>query len=43
MDPDRLEAMSLAARRTAQNGFCSTRIIPHYEHFYERVLVDDVG
>jgi len=37
-DPDRLETMALAARRTAQNRFCSTRIIPRYEHFYERVV-----
>jgi N-acetyl-alpha-D-glucosaminyl L-malate synthase BshA len=37
-DPARLKAMSLAARRTAQDQFCSTRIIPHYERFYERVV-----
>jgi N-acetyl-alpha-D-glucosaminyl L-malate synthase BshA len=37
-DPDRLEAMSVAARRTAQDKFCATRIIPHYESFYERIL-----
>jgi N-acetyl-alpha-D-glucosaminyl L-malate synthase BshA len=37
-DPERLEAMSAAARRTAQDRFCATRIIPHYEAFYEQVL-----
>jgi glycosyltransferase involved in cell wall biosynthesis len=36
-DPGRLEAMALAARRTAQDRFCSTRIIPRYERFYERI------
>jgi len=37
-DPDRLEAMSSAARRTAQDFFCASRIIPLYESFYERIL-----
>jgi glycosyltransferase involved in cell wall biosynthesis len=37
-DVDRLEAMSQAARRTAQAEFCSTRIIPLYERFYDRVV-----
>jgi N-acetyl-alpha-D-glucosaminyl L-malate synthase BshA len=37
-DPERLEAMSLAARRMAQDRFCSTRIIPRYEKFYERII-----
>jgi glycosyltransferase involved in cell wall biosynthesis len=37
-DPGRLEAMSQAARRTAQDRFCTTRIIPLYEDFYQRVL-----
>jgi len=37
-NPDRLEAMSLAARRTAQARFCASRIIPRYEKFYERVV-----
>jgi len=37
-DPDRLEAMALAGRRTAQDQFCSTRIIPRYERFYERIV-----
>jgi glycosyltransferase involved in cell wall biosynthesis len=37
-DPARLEAMSQAARRTAQERFCTTRIIPLYEDYYRRVL-----
>jgi glycosyltransferase involved in cell wall biosynthesis len=42
-DSARLEAISKAARRTAQDHFCSSRIIPHYESYYERVLAEDVG
>jgi N-acetyl-alpha-D-glucosaminyl L-malate synthase BshA len=37
-DPARLEAMSRAARKTAQDHFCASRIIPHYERYYEQVL-----
>jgi N-acetyl-alpha-D-glucosaminyl L-malate synthase BshA len=37
-DAPRYTAMSLAARRTAQDHFCATRIIPRYEEYYERVL-----
>jgi N-acetyl-alpha-D-glucosaminyl L-malate synthase BshA len=37
-DGPRYTAMSLAARRTAQDHFCATRIIPRYEEYYERVL-----
>jgi N-acetyl-alpha-D-glucosaminyl L-malate synthase BshA len=37
-DGPRYAAMSLAARRTAQDHFCATRIIPRYEEYYERVL-----
>jgi N-acetyl-alpha-D-glucosaminyl L-malate synthase BshA len=37
-DPTRREAMAAAARRTAQDRFCATRIIPLYEAYYERVL-----
>jgi len=37
-DPPRLSAMSKAARRTAQDRFCTTRIIPLYEDYYRRVL-----
>jgi len=38
-DPLRLAAMGAAARKTASDRFCSTRIIPLYEAYYERVLV----
>ena len=34
----RLEAMILAARKTAQDRFCASRIIPQYEAYYERVV-----
>jgi N-acetyl-alpha-D-glucosaminyl L-malate synthase BshA len=37
-DPLRLREMSQAARRTAQDRFCTTRIIPLYEDYYRRVL-----
>jgi N-acetyl-alpha-D-glucosaminyl L-malate synthase BshA len=37
-DKARLDAMAAAARRTASDRFCSTRIIPLYETFYERVI-----
>jgi glycosyltransferase involved in cell wall biosynthesis len=37
-NPSRLETMSRAARKTAQDKFCTTRIIPMYEHYYEAVL-----
>ena len=37
-DQARLAAMSTAARRTASDRFCSSRIIPVYEQYYERVL-----
>jgi N-acetyl-alpha-D-glucosaminyl L-malate synthase BshA len=37
-DPERLEAMSAAARRTAQDRFCASRIIPLYERYYQQVL-----
>jgi L-malate glycosyltransferase len=33
-----LAAMSQSARRTAQDHFCTTRIIPLYEDYYQRVL-----
>jgi L-malate glycosyltransferase len=36
-DPEALEAMAKAARRTAQQRFCASRIIPVYEAFYERI------
>jgi len=37
-DEPRLAAMALAARRTASDHFCSSRIIPLYKQYYERVL-----
>jgi hypothetical protein len=37
-DPVRLEQMASAARRTAQDFFCASRIIPLYENFYERII-----
>jgi len=37
-DAERLETMSCAARKTAQDKFCATRIIPQYEAYYEKVI-----
>ena len=37
-DPARLEIMSKAARKTAQDKFCASRIIPMYEAYYEQVI-----
>ena len=37
-DPAQLDTMATAARQTAQQRFCSTKIIPKYEEYYERVL-----
>jgi N-acetyl-alpha-D-glucosaminyl L-malate synthase BshA len=37
-DPDRLQSMGAAARQTAQDHFCASRIIPLYEKYYEHVL-----
>ncbi len=37
-DEPRLLRMAEAARKTAQDRFCASRIIPQYERFYERVL-----
>lgn len=37
-DEHRLREMGKAARWEAQTRFCSSRIIPEYEKFYERVL-----
>jgi N-acetyl-alpha-D-glucosaminyl L-malate synthase BshA len=37
-DDNKLRAMAKAARCAAQARFCTTRIIPHYEEFYRRVL-----
>jgi N-acetyl-alpha-D-glucosaminyl L-malate synthase BshA len=37
-DEARLHAMARAARKNASDRFCSSRIIPLYEEYYERVL-----
>jgi len=37
-DTERHAAMAAAARKTAQQRFCSTKIIPLYEDYYQRVL-----
>jgi N-acetyl-alpha-D-glucosaminyl L-malate synthase BshA len=37
-DPAKLEAMSVAARKTAQDKFCASRIIPMYEDYYSKVI-----
>ena len=36
--PGDLAAMGFAARKTAQDRFCATRIIPLYEDYYRRVI-----
>jgi glycosyltransferase involved in cell wall biosynthesis len=35
---DRLEEMRLAGRRTAQQRFCASLVVPHYVRYYESVL-----
>src|SRR5665213_130709 len=37
-DDSRLTLMAQAARQTAQDRFCASRIIPLYEHYYDRVI-----
>jgi N-acetyl-alpha-D-glucosaminyl L-malate synthase BshA len=37
-DQHRLEAMARAGRKTAQDHFCSSRVIPLYEDYYDRVV-----
>ena len=37
-DPALLETFSKAARRTAQDQFCASRIIPLYERYYEQIV-----
>ncbi len=37
-DPERLWQMRKAARKTAQDRFCSTRIVPRYVQFYESLV-----
>ncbi len=38
-DPGRLEAMAANGRRTAQDHFCASRVIPLYESYYKEVLM----
>jgi L-malate glycosyltransferase len=37
-DEPRLKTMAAAARKTAQDRFCASRIIPQYESYYDRVI-----
>jgi glycosyltransferase involved in cell wall biosynthesis len=37
-DDERLTQMAEAARTTATDHFCASRIIPVYEQYYERVI-----
>lgn len=37
-DEERLQTMASAARRTAQDHFCASRIIPLYEKYYESIV-----
>jgi N-acetyl-alpha-D-glucosaminyl L-malate synthase BshA len=37
-DDAKRDALAAAGRQTAQKKFCSTRIVPLYESYYERVL-----
>ena len=37
-DSNRLETLRDAARRTAQDHFCASRIIPRYESYYRQIL-----
>jgi L-malate glycosyltransferase len=37
-DEPGLKTMSAAARKTAQDRFCASRIIPQYENYYDRVV-----
>jgi L-malate glycosyltransferase len=39
-DAGRLDEMGRAGRASAQARYCATRIIPLYEKYYERVLVE---
>ncbi|MGA2672148.1 MAG: N-acetyl-alpha-D-glucosaminyl L-malate synthase BshA [Terracidiphilus sp.] len=39
-DRNRLEAMREAGRKTAQQRFCSSLVVPHYVRYYEQVLAD---
>ena len=37
-DETRFETMAKAARKTAQDHFCASRVIPIYEEYYDRVI-----
>jgi len=37
-DASRLNAMAKAARKTAQDHFCASRVISLYEDYYDRVI-----
>jgi N-acetyl-alpha-D-glucosaminyl L-malate synthase BshA len=37
-DEARLETMARAGRKTAQDNFCTSRVIPLYENYYDRVI-----
>lgn len=37
-DPEQLQTMAANGRRTAQDQFCTTRVIPLYERYYEEVI-----
>ena len=37
-DESRLKTMAKAARKTAQDHFCASRVIPIYEEYYDRVI-----
>jgi N-acetyl-alpha-D-glucosaminyl L-malate synthase BshA len=37
-DESRLQAMAQAGRKTAQDHFCASRVIPLYEDYYDRVI-----
>jgi len=37
-DPERHQTLRKAARKTAQDRFCSTRVLPRYVEFYESLL-----
>jgi hypothetical protein len=37
-DSEKRQTMSAAARESAETRFCTTRIIPRYESYYEEIL-----
>ena len=37
-DSERLDTMARAARKTAQDNFCASRVIPLYEKYYESIV-----